>query len=277
MTILTGSLTSLQLSGSNWVQRKDTGAEVLCDIDFTQLANQTFTNDAFNSIAGISTYVLTNGSPYFQIKNGEGLSYSDAGTGFAYIYYNIYTTFTGSNIKESDRFRVVAEFSGTKSSAAASTDPDYYAIGLNSAPNQLLFTTRGPDSGNSNKFTHLNIWTTNNYASNANVVTLVDSTTSILGACRMEIDGTAENWYTAADRGTFSPPGLTDFPIPGEITPQGRMRMLTNTGMPKLVTNYVNPFSSSALTQIFVGFDSNQAGELSGTLKRVTIFKYGAD
>ena len=276
MTILTGSLTSLQLSGSSLVQRKNTGAEVLMDMDFTQLANQTLTNNQYNSVGGISAYVITNGSPYFQVRNGKGISYSDDGTGFAYIYYYYYTTFTGSTVNVSDRIRVVAEFSGTKSDAAPSTNPDYFVLGVGAPNKQALLTCRGPDSDNSNKFTHLNIWTIDNYGSSTQVVTTTGAGAEVSGAIRLELDFAQGNIYTAADR-TSSPGGLTDFPAPGEITPQGRMRMLTNTGMPKLINNYVAPFTSSVDSFITLGFDANQAGTFSGSLQRLTIFRYGAD
>ena len=276
MTILTGSLTSLQLSGSSLVQRKDTGAEVLMDMDFTKLANQDLTADQYNSIGGISAYVVTNGSPFFKVVNGEGISYSDTGTGYAYIAWYYYTTFTGSTVNVADRIRVVAEFSGTRSDAAPSTDPDYFALTLTAPNQQILVTCRGPDSGNSNKFDYLNLWTMNNYASNTQVVTDTGASTSVTGAIRLEYDFSQGNAYTAADRNA-SPGGLTEFPIPGDITPQARLRMLTNTGMPKLINNYQAPFTSSADAYIQVGFDANHAGLFSGSLQRLTIFRYGAD
>ena len=72
---------------------------------------------------GISAYVITNGSPYFQVRNGKGISYSDDGTGFAYIYYYYYTTFTGSTVNVSDRIQWWQNSGGTKSDAAPSTNP----------------------------------------------------------------------------------------------------------------------------------------------------------
>jgi len=276
MAILTGSLTTTSFSGSSVLQRKDTGAEVLMDMDFTKLANQDLTANQYNSIGGISAYVVTNGSPFFKVVNGEGISYSDAGTGYAYINWYYYTTFTGSTVNIADRIRVVAEFSGTRSDAAPSTDPDYFALTLTAPNQQILVTCRGPDSGNSNKFDYLNLWTMNNYASNTQVVTDTGASTSVTGAIRLEYDFSQGNAYTAADRNA-SPGGLTEFPIPGDITPQARLRMLTNTGMPKLINNYQAPFTSSADAYIQVGFDANQAGLFSGSLQRLTIFRYGAD
>ncbi len=274
MTILTGSLTSLQLSGSSLVQRKDTGAEVLMDMDFTQLPNQTLTSGQYNSIGGISAFVLTNGSPFFEIVNGQGISYSDAGTGFAYIYWYPYTTFTGSTLNINDRIRVVAEYSASMASAAPATDPDYFALGVNADNNQLISYCRGADSGNSNKFVYVAAFTVNSFAAGTSIITTTGATTSVTGAIRLELDGTQENWYFAADR-SFSPGGLTTFPAPGDITPQSRVRMVTNSSQPDLITNYYAPFTSSVETAIFAGFDSNQAALLSGSLQRLTIFRYG--
>ena len=173
-----------------------------------------------------------------------------------------------------DRIRVVAEFSGTRCDSAGSTNPDYFALSVQGGGNNaVLFTCRGPDSGNSNKFTYLNYYSGDK--GTANTATTTGATTSFSGAVRLELDGRQENWYTAADRGAFSPPGLTDFPIPGDITPQGRIRMATNTGQPKLVTDYWAPFTSSAATYVRVGFDVNQGGTFSGSLRRLTIFRYG--
>ena len=279
MTILTGSLTSLQLSGSSLVQRKDTGAEVLMDLDFTQLANQTLTNDQYNSIGGISTHVVTNGSPFFNIVNGEGLSYADDGTGFGYLLYYYYNTFTGSNVNATDRIRVVAEYSGTRADAAPSSDPDYFALNVIGVPNQMLLTCRGPDSDNSNKFSYVTQFTTENFAhgsTNPQAVTTTGATTSVSGTIRLDLDYSQGNAYTNADRSS-SPGGLTDFPAPGDITPQGRMRMASNTGMPKLINSYFAPFTSSTDTYLQIGFDANQAGFFSGSLQRLTIFRYGAD
>ena len=105
MTILTGSLTSLRLSGSSLVQRKDTGAEVLMDLDFTQLPTQTLTNNAYNSVGGISMKVVTTSSPFFKIVNGEGVSYSNNVTGYGYLNLFYYTTFTGSTVNVADRIQ----------------------------------------------------------------------------------------------------------------------------------------------------------------------------
>jgi len=279
MTILTGSLTSLRLSGSSLVQRKDTGAEVLMDLDFTQLANQTLTNNQYNSIGGISTYVLTNGDPFFNIVNGEGLSYADDGTGYGYLLYFYYNTFTGSNVNATDRIRVVAEFSGTRADAAPAADPDYFALNVIGAPNQMLLTCRGPDSNNSNKFSYVTMFTTDNFGSNTQAVTTTGATTSVSGTIRLDLDYSQGSAYTSADR-TSSPGGLTDFPAPGDITPQGRMRMASNTGMPKLINSYFAPFTGSAEQDdvyLQIGFDANQAGFFSGSLQRLTIFRYGAD
>ena len=102
------------------------------------------------------------------------------------------------------------------------------------------------------------------------------ASTSVTGAIRLELDMSQGNAYTAADRNS-SPAGLTNFPVPGEITPQGRLRMLSNTGMPKLITSYIAPFTSSNDAYIQVGFDANQGGLFSGSLRRLTIFRYGAD
>ena len=115
-----------------------------------------------------------------------------------------------------------------------------------------------------------------NYGSSTQVVTTTGAGAEVSGAIRLELDFAQGNIYTAADR-TSSPGGLTEFPAPGEITPQGRMRMLTNTGMPKLINNYVAPFTSSVDSFITLGFDANQAGTFSGSLQRLTIFRYGAD
>ncbi len=276
MTILTGSLTSLRLSGSSLVQRKDTGAEVLMDMDFTQLPNQDITADQYNSIGGIDAYVITNGSPFFKVVNGEGISYADDGTGYAYVNWYYYTTFTGSTVNVADRIRVVAEFSGTRSDAAPSTNPDYFALTHTAPGQQILLTCRGPDSGNSNKFNYLNLWTMDNYGSNTQVVTDTGASTSVTGTIRLELDMSQGNAYTAADRNS-SPAGLTNFPIPGEITPQGRLRMLSNTGMPKLISSYIAPFTSSNDAYVQIGFDANQGGLFSGSLRRLTIFRYGAD
>ncbi len=276
MAILTGSLTTTSFSGSSVLQRKDTGAEVLLDMDFTQLANQDLTSGQFNSIGGISVDVLTNGSPFFKVVNGEGISYSDDGTGYAYLYYNYYTTFTGSTVDITDRIRVVAEFSGTRCDAATSTNPDYFALGANAVTNTCVLTCAGPNSSYANKFIHYNQFTMDGYASNTTAITQAGSTTSVTGAIRLELDGQQGNFYTAADR-TSSPGGLTHFPAPGDITPQGRIRMVTNTGQPRLINDYVAPFTSSTATSIFVGFDANQAGIFSGSLQRLTIFRYGAD
>ena len=276
MAILTGSLTTTSFSGSSVLQRKDTGAEVLLDMDFTQLANQDLTSGQFNSIGGISAYILTNGSPFFKVVNGEGISYSDDGTGYAYLYYHYYTTFTGSTVDITDRIRVVAEFSGTRSDAAPSTDPDYFAVGVGAETNTCVLTCAGPNSSYVNKFIHYNQFTMDGYASNTTAITQAGSTTSVTGAIRLELDGQQGNFYTAADRAS-SPGGLTHFPAPGDITPQGRIRMITNTGQPRLINDYVAPFTSSTATSIFVGFDANQAGIFSGSLQRLTIFRYGAD
>ena len=276
MAILTGSLTTTSFSGSSVLQRKDTGAEVLMDLDFTKLPTQALTDGQYNSIGGVSAYVLTDGSPFFEIKNGEGLSYSDDGTGFGYLLYFWYNTFTGSVVNISDRIRVVAEFSGTRADAAPSTDPDYFALNLVSNQQSMLLTCRGADSGNSNKFVYLNMFTTNNFGSNTQVVTTTGATTSVSGTIRLDLDYSQGNAYTGADR-VSSPGGLSHFPAPGEITPQGRVRMYSNTGMPKLIDNYIAPFTSSASSYIQVGFDANQAGLFSGSLQRLTIFRYGAD
>ena len=276
MAILTGSLTTTSFSGSSVLQRKDTGAEVLIDLDFTQLANQTLTNNQYNSIGGISTYVLTSGGPFFNIVNGEGLSYADDGTGFGYLLYFYYNTFTGSNVNATDRIRVVAEYSGTRADAAPSGDPDYFALNLISSQQSMLLTCRGADSGNSNKFVYLTMFTTDNFGSNTQVVTTTGATTSVSGTIRLDLDYSQGSAYTGADRNS-SPGGLSHFPAPGDITPQGRMRMASNTGMPKLINNYFAPFTSSNGTYLQVGFDANQAGFFSGSLQRLTIFRYGAD
>lgn len=280
MTILTGSLTSLQLSGSALVQRKDTGAEVLLDLDFTKLPTQTLTDGQYNSIGGISTYVVTNGSPFFKIKNGEGVSYSDDGTGYAFLYYYYYTTFTGSVVNVADRIRAVAEFSGTRADAGPSGDPDYVIIGFGNdvdVQQQQILTCRGPFTNQ--KFNYLSLWTTDGYSSNTQVSTETGAKTlaagGFTGSIRLELDGMQGSFYTAADRES-SPGGLTNFPQPGDITPQARTRMLTNTGMPKLINTYASPFTGS-LSYIIVGFDANQAGTFSGSLQRMTIFRYGAD
>jgi hypothetical protein len=208
--------------------------------------------------------------------NGEGISYSDNGTGFAYLYYYPYSTFTGSTLNIADRLRVVAQFSGTLSSAAASTNPDYFALGMSAQNNTFVLTCAGPNSSYGNKFVHYNQFTVNSYASNTTAITQTGVTTSVTGAIRLEFDGQQGNFYTGADRKT-SPPGLTEFPAPGDITPQGRVRMLTNTGQPKLINNYVAPFTSSQYTSIFLGFDANATGDFSGSLQRLTIFRYGAN
>ena len=203
MTILTGSLTSLQLSGSSLVQRKDTGADVLMDLDFTKLGNQTLTQNAYNSIGGIFTYVLTNGDPFFNIVDGEGVSYAEDSTGFGYLLYFYYTIFSGSTVNTTDRIRVVAEYSGTRADAAPSSDPDYFALNVIGVPNQMLLTCRGPDSDNSNKFSYVTQFTTENFAhgsTNPQAVTTTGATTSVSGTIRLDLDYSQGSAYTSADR-----------------------------------------------------------------------------
>ena len=278
MTILTGSLTSLRLSGSSLVQRKDTGAEVLMDLDFTQLPTQTLTNNQFNSIGGISMKVVTTSSPFFKIVNGEGLSYSNTSTGNGYIQIFYYTTFTGSTVNVADRIRVVAEFSGTRSDAGPSSDPNYMTALFSADVTQAAMFYRGPWTDQ--KFNYLSILTTDNYSSNTQVPTETGAKTiaqgGITGSARIELDAVQGNVYTAVDRES-SPGGLTNFPNPGDITAQAHMRVLTNTSQPQLISNYISPFTSSADSHIQVGFDQNQAGTFSGSLQRLTIFRYGAD
>jgi hypothetical protein len=278
MTILTGSLTSLRLSGSSLVQRKDTGAEVLMDLDFTQLPNQDLTNNAYNSVGGISMQVVTSGNPYFKVVNGEGVSYSNNVTGFGYLNVFYYTTFTGSSVNVADRIRVVAEFSGTRSDAGANSDPNYMTVLFSAGAMQAAMFYRGPWTNQ--KFNYLSIFTTDSYASNTQINTETGAKTiaagGVTGSARIELDAVQGNVYTAVDRES-SPGGLTSFPNPGDITPQARMRVLSNTSQPQLISNYISPFTGSADSRISIGFDQNQAGEFSGSLQRLTIFRYGAD
>ena len=285
MTILTGSLTSLQLSGSSLVQRKDTGAEVLLDMDFTTLTSQALSNNAYNSVGGYTVYLTRHANSNVSVFSGKGISYdSTTDGGFAYVFWR-FNTFTGSVIQASDRLRVVAEFSGTQCQASPADPPNLVVLGVDSRAafpatirSQLYIDCRGPDSSDGNKFRYNNLWTSNGYASSTAVDTNTGATTSFSGAIRLELDGTQENWYTAADR-SFSPPGLTEFPEPGDITPQARFHLLTNTGMPKLINSYSAPFTSStgaaAADSFFIGFAQNEGGLFSVSLQRLTIFRYG--
>ena len=129
MTILTGSLTSLTLSGSSLVQRKDTGSEVLLDMNFTKLTDQALSNNDYNSVGGYTVYLTRHANSNVSVVSGKGISYdSTTDGGFAYVFWR-FNTFTGSTFQDSDRLRVVAEFSGTRSDAPAANPPNLVVLG----------------------------------------------------------------------------------------------------------------------------------------------------
>ena len=109
-------------------------------------------------------------------------------------------------------------------------------------------------------------------ATGVNTHNITDATPTKPTALRLSLDGTQENWYTAGDFNTTSPGGLTDFPIPGDIEFQGRLRMQSNTGMPKLINTYAAPYTGSF--QAWVEFRPNTT-EISASLQRLTIFRFG--
>ena len=54
-----------------WSKEKDTGAEVLLDMDFTTLGDQVLNNNTFNSIGGYDVYLTRNANSNVSIISGK--------------------------------------------------------------------------------------------------------------------------------------------------------------------------------------------------------------
>jgi len=283
MTILTGSLTSLRLSGSSLVQRKDTGAEVLMDLDFTSLPDQALTDKALNGIGGFQFYIDETNSPeWVRVVNGTGLAFRGTTNKTLKVLLDLTGAFP--QIQIADRIRMVAQFGITNWEGAGDPAGDTIYLGFANG-----YAAADEGTGVYNSYTYAysdynNSVVTNKYifgsiyqmlgAAAVNAHNITDATPTKPTALRLSLDGTQENWYTAGDFNTTSPGGLTDFPIPGDIEFQGRLRMQSNTGMPKLINTYQAPYTGSF--QAWVEFRPNIT-EISASLQRLTIFRFGAN
>lgn len=282
MTILTGSLTSLTLSGSSLVQRKNTGAEVLMDLDFTKLPNQSLTDDATNSIGGFPFYIDKVSSPeWVNIVNGTGLAFRGTQNKLLRVFLDLTGTFP--QIDTTDRIRVVAQYFVTTFGGVGGPGNTIYA-GLS---NGYVAADEGTQAYDSYVFSYAernNSVVSDKFIFGAihsmgggtavnthNVVSPASAAPTIV---RLELDGVQDNWYTAGDFNISSSNGLTDFPTPGGITYRTRQRMQTNTSMPRLTNDYVAPFTGSF--HVWLQFSPN-ISEMSASIQRLSIFRYGVD
>ena len=167
---------SLTLTGSSWVLQDDEGAsEVVLDLNFTEMTNQTL-NAGVNTLSdGTACWVTLAGvPPQCAIVNGQGLSTRCVTGDIARIYFNVTGAVNAGKPDSSpdlynarDRIRVVAEISGTTFSGAGANGDTVFAglyngffgetgtgvfAGTPEASNHNLAAIH-VDSGNSNKFT----------------------------------------------------------------------------------------------------------------------------
>lgn len=118
---------SLSITGSSWVLADDGGAaEVVLDLNFREMTNQTLAAGVNTLSDGTACWVaLTDSPPFHEIVNGQGLSVRCVTNDIVRVYFDVTGAVNaGKSVSDPgrydprDRIRIITEFSGTTFSGA---------------------------------------------------------------------------------------------------------------------------------------------------------------
>tara|TARA_E500000305_G_scaffold108206_1_gene110019 strand:- start:956 stop:1837 length:882 start_codon:yes stop_codon:yes gene_type:complete len=289
---------SLALTGSSWVLQDDQGAaEVVFDIDFRQLTNQTL-NAGVNTLSdGTACWVELVDSPLqHQIVNGEGLTVRCEGASDTVrVYFNVTGAVNAGKPAGSpglynarDRLRVIAEVSGSGFVGAASNGPGMFMglyngfeVGVGSGvfagtPIKTSYNVCAihVDSDNSNKLTP-RIWYDSATAAAANAdytpgtrAVTADHTFIVLETDNFEGSGWTRYKTGSAPLAPYS----TGLPTPDDLTTFGRARL--EAAVAVAIGSDDSPFTGSVLANVSF-WSGYSGGQVTGSLTRLAVLRYG--
>ncbi len=285
----------LSIDDSSWVLSDAEGAaEVVFDINFTEMTNQTL-SAGVNAITGANNIFVTlvDSPPFVAIVNGEGLS-ARCVTGDQVL---VNLDLTGAinagkaasdpgRFDPRDRLRIVAEFSGTTiTGAGANGDGFYIAIGngmlteigsgeFSGTPisTDAAITAIHIDSNNGNKLTP-RIWSkiegtytekdytgTNERAVTTGHTYVIQDVDVRQGSC----------WARYKTGSNPMAPYSVGLPTPDDLTTFGRSRLDASSAV--AIASDHSPFTGSVIANVVFWAPVTA---VSASLTRIALLRYG--